>query len=162
MIFELPGWERPRSLQLQVSRLVCSNYRSIDNGSRADLAACLEKIQGGSSECDGGLCFASAFPARDDDLSPISETLLKHATQVQQTNTSVGWKRDLLWTKETSQVWFIHLDPFWADFFAASGQLSKSKPLPFIGTVPITIWIQPDSGSVSFIFIFIPIFCGIY
>ncbi|XP_046446271.1 UHRF1-binding protein 1-like isoform X3 [Daphnia pulex] len=149
MIFELPGWERPRSLQLQVSRLVCSNYRSIDNGSRADLAACLEKIQGGSSECGGGLCFASAFPARDDDLSPISETLLKHATQVQPTNTSVGWKRDLLWTKETSQIWFIHLDPFWADFFAASGQLSKSKPLPFIGTVPITIWMQPDSERIS-------------
>ena len=112
------------------------------------MAACLETIQGqdGSSVCGGGLCFASTFPARDDDLSPISETLLKHATQVQPTHTSVGWKRDLLWTKETAQVWFIHLDPFWADFFAASGQLSKTKPLPFIGTVPITIWIQPSPG----------------
>lgn len=146
MIFELPGWERPRSLQLQVSRLVCSNYRSIDSGSRADLVACLEKIQGGSSDCAAGLCFASAFPAKDNDLSPISETLLMHATQTQPIQTSVGWKRDLLWPKEVSQVWFIHLDPFWADFFAVSGQISKTKPLPFIGTVPITMWIQPDTG----------------
>ncbi|KZS06933.1 UHRF1-binding protein 1 [Daphnia magna] len=149
MIFELPGWERPRSLQLQVSRLVCSNYRSIDSGSQADLAACLEKIQGGSSECPGGLCFASTFPAKDNDLSPISETLLKHAIQTQPSQMSSGWKRDLLWSKEVSQVWFIHLDPFWADFFAASGQISKTKPLPFIGTVPVTIWIQPEPERIS-------------
>lgn len=148
MIFELPTWERPRSLQLQVSRLVCSNYRSIDSGSQADLAACLEKLQGnnGSSEFGNGLCFASTFPAREDDLSPISETLLKHATQVTEPPSTTGWKRDLLWNKETSQVWFIHLDPFWADFYAVSGQLSKTKPLPFIGTVPITAWFHPDPG----------------
>lgn len=152
MIFELPNWERPRSLQLQVSRLVCCNYRTNDSGSRADLAMCLEKLQGqnGSSECGSGLCFASTFPAREDDLSPISETLLKHATQVPQPLSTIGWKRDLLWTKETSQVWFIHLDPFWADFFAAGSQLSKPKPLPFIGTVPITAWIQPDPGALHF------------
>ncbi len=156
MIFELPGWERPRSLQLQVSRLVCSNYRSTDGGSRADLAACLEKIQsqGGSSECGGGLCFASTFPAREDDLSPISETLLKHATQAQPPPSTTGWKRDLLWSKETEQVWFIHLDPFWADFFVVSGQISKTKPLPFIGTVPITAWIQPDQGFISILLSF--------
>lgn len=144
----MPNWEKPRSLQFQVSRLVCSNYRSVESGSRADLAACLEKFQGqaSSSECGSSLCFASTFPAREDDLSPISETLLKHATQSSEPLPSTGWKRDLLWSKETCQVWFIHLDPFWADFFAHGGPISKSKPLPFVGTVPISAWIHPDAG----------------
>jgi hypothetical protein len=147
---EVPGWDRPRSLQLQVSRLVCSNYRSNDSGSRADLAACLEKIQGhGSSGGGSGLCFASTFPAREKDLSPISEELLKHTLHPPPPSQVAGWKRDLLWSKEASEVWFIHCDPFWADFFITGGGslvTKVGKPTPFIGTVPITAWIHADQG----------------
>lgn len=154
MIVEIPGWDRPRSLQLQVSRVVCSNHRSTDGGSRADLAACLERFQGqdgvsSSRFSGGGLCFASTFPAREDDLSPISETLLRHATAptVPPCSTS-EWKRDLLWPKDKSEVWFIHLDPFWADFFTTGSQTPRpNKALPFIGTVPVTAWIHPGAGT---------------
>ncbi len=139
-------------MQLQVSRLVCSNHRSADGGSRADLAACLERIQGqqggGSFRYSGGgLCFASTFPAREDDLSPISEGLLLHATApvIPPCSTS-EWKRDLLWSKESSQVWFLHMDPFWADFSMVSNQTPRPKAVPFIGTVPVTAWIHPDTG----------------
>lgn len=62
---------------------------------------------------------------------------------------SSKWTRDLLWPKDKSEVWYLHLDPFWADFFAVSGQVSKTKPFPFIGTVPMTMWIQPDQGSMD-------------
>lgn len=152
---EVPGWDQPRSLQLQVSRLVCSNYRSTDSGSRADLAGCLERIQSqdgtGSSSAYSGLCFSSNFPTKEGDLSPISETLLKHATYPSAPSAVGGWKRNLLWSKEKSEVWFIHLDPFWADFFTSNGQASRAKPLPFIGTVPITAWIDPNKGCNKFI-----------
>jgi len=148
VIMEVPGWDQPRSLQLQVSRLVCSNYRSTDSGSRADLAGCLERIQGQDGTASGsaysGLCFSSIFPTKEGDMSPISETLLRHATYPSAPSVAGGWKRDLLWSKDKSEVWFIHLDPFWADFFTTSSQTSRAKPMPFIGTVPVTAWIDPD------------------
>ena len=151
---EVSGWDRPRSLQLQVSRLICSNYRSNDSGSRADLAACLERVQGHSANGGGGgLCFASTFPAREQDVSPISEALLKHTVHPPLPSQVAGWKRDLFWSKETSDVWFIHLDPFWADFFITGGGSAVTKPgkpTPFIGTVPITAWINPDPGQLIF------------
>lgn len=144
---ELPGWDRPRSLQLQVSRFVCSNHRSTDGGTRADLATCLERIQSNT----GGLCFTSAFPVREDDLSPISEGLISHtAAPVIPPSSTSEWKRDLLWSKEDTQVWFLHLDPFWADFYAVNSPTSKPKALPFIGTVPISAWIHPDTGRFIF------------
>lgn len=150
VILEVPGWEQPRSLQLQVSRLVCSNYRSTDSGSRADLAGCLDRIQGQDGTAPScaysRLCFSSNFPTKEGDLSPISETLLKHATYPSAPSVVGGWKRNLLWSKDKSEVWFIHLDPFWADFFTSNSQTSRAKPMPFIGTVPVTAWIDPDKG----------------
>lgn len=147
---EVAGWDRLRSLQFQASRIVCSNYRCSDGGSRADLAACLERFQGQDGSSSGpkfsGLCFTSAFPAKNGDLSPINETLLKHAGHSVVTSSPLPWKRDLLWTKEEAQVWFVHLDPFWADFYSCSPVKSK-QPLPFIGTVPVTAWIHPSKGS---------------
>lgn len=142
-MFELPGWERPKSLQLQASRVVASNHRTPDGGSRADLVACLERFQGHGG---AGLCFSSAFPAKDDDLSPISDSLLKYAMYTAPQHSPSGWKRDLLWTKDPVEVWYIHLDPFWADFYATSHLTQKPKALPFVGTVPITAWIQPHPG----------------
>ena len=96
-----------------------------------------------------GLCFSSNFPAKDGDMSPISETLVRHATYPSAPSVSSGWKRNLLWCKDNSEVWFVHLDPFWADFFSSSenNKSSKTKPLPFIGTVPVTAWIDPDKGE---------------
>ena len=152
VVMELAGWDRPKSLQFQSSRVICTNHRSVDGGSRADLATCLERIQGqehGTGPKYSSLCFTSSFPAKDNDLSPISEALLKHATYPAppHSHPHTPWKRDLFWNKETSQVWFVHLDPFWADFYTSAAP--KNRPLPFIGTVPIIGWIHPDKGDSS-------------
>lgn len=148
MVFELPGWERPKSMQLQASRVVASNHRTPDGGSRADLVACLERFQGHGvhGHSGAGLCFSSVFPSKEDDLSPINEALLQHAMHTPPQHSPSGWKRDLLWSKDSTQVWYIHLDPFWADFYATNHVTQKPKALPFVGTVPITAWIQPDPG----------------
>ncbi len=37
--------DRPKSLHVQASRILCANYRTIETGSKADLAKCLESFQ---------------------------------------------------------------------------------------------------------------------
>ena len=70
--------DRPTSAQLQVSRAILKNRRSQDCGSKADLARCLESMQAG-----GYLFFATDFPMKTDDMSPISEDFIRHATEVE-------------------------------------------------------------------------------
>lgn len=55
--------------------------------------------------------------------------------------------RELLWT-EAKDVWCINLDPVWAEFLGARA-VGIGKPVPFLDTVPVTIWLhsQMDPNS---------------
>ncbi|XP_059079286.1 bridge-like lipid transfer protein family member 3B isoform X2 [Tigriopus californicus] len=142
--------DRPKSLHLQVSRVLAANYRSLETGSKADLAETLETFQKSS------LYYGTDFPNCPTDLPTVCDKLLNHATG--QDSVSKGaqtfvdnrrddiWrvmKKDLLWT-EAKDVWYLHLDPVWADFHGTPS--SGSRPVPLVDAFPITLWLykKPD------------------
>jgi hypothetical protein len=49
-----------------------------------------------------------------------------------------GLSRDLLWT-EAKDVWFLQLEPVWAEFTGA--RASPGRPVPFLDAFPLTLWI---------------------
>ena len=55
-------------------------------------------------------------------------------------------KKDLLWT-EAKDVWYVHVDPLWADFHGTPA--TGNRPIPFIDAFPATLWLykQEESGS---------------
>lgn len=46
----------------------------------------------------------------------------------------------MLWT-EAKDVWCINLDPVWGDFHGARA-VGINKAVPFLDTVPVTIWLH--------------------
>ncbi len=66
--------DRPRSLQLQVSRVVAANYRSRETGSRANLAGTLDHFQ------RSDLFFGTDFPNYPADIPTVCDKMLQHAT----------------------------------------------------------------------------------
>ena len=52
-------------------------------------------------------------------------------------------KKDLLWT-EARDVWYLYLDPVWADFHGTPA--TGSRPVPLVDAFPITLWLykQPE------------------
>ena len=54
-------------------------------------------------------------------------------------------RKDLLWT-ESKDVWYVHLDPLWADFQGTPA--TSSRPIPFIDALPASLWIykQEENG----------------
>ena len=65
---------RPTSLQLCASRLSLANYRSLETGSRADLAAVLDRFQ------QAPMFFGGSFPCRPADPGLVSPKFWAHAT----------------------------------------------------------------------------------
>ena len=54
-------------------------------------------------------------------------------------------RKDLLWT-ESKDVWYVHLDPLWADFHgtpAAAG----SRPIPFVDAFPASLWLYKQEEN---------------
>ena len=47
-------------------------------------------------------------------------------------------RKDLLWT-EAKDVWYVHLDPLWADFQGTPA--TGSRPIPFIDALPASLWL---------------------
>ena len=90
---------RPASLQASASKVCLANYRSRDTGSRADLAAALDKFQ------QAGLFFGASFPSRSSDPAVVHQKLVSHATGTDTVKNSGGsgglsqFRRDLLWTE---------------------------------------------------------------
>ena len=66
--------DRPRALHVQASRILCANYRSLETGSKADLAKCLESFQNAS------FFFGTEFPNSINDIPPVCDKMVKHAT----------------------------------------------------------------------------------
>lgn len=48
----------------------------------------------------------------------------------------------MLWT-EAKDVWCVNLDPVWGEFFGARA-VGVNKSVPFLDTVPITIWLHTE------------------
>lgn len=46
----------------------------------------------------------------------------------------------MLWT-EAKDVWYVNLDPVWGDFHGARA-VGVNKPVPFLDTVPVAIWLH--------------------
>lgn len=63
--------DRPKLMQIQVSRFALTNIRETGS-SRADLANALHSLQ------EGSLVFASEFPSRVDDMSVVTDRILSH------------------------------------------------------------------------------------
>lgn len=63
--------DRPKIMQIQISRFALSNIRETGS-SRADLANALHSLQ------EGSLVFKSEFPAKSDDISVVTDRILSH------------------------------------------------------------------------------------
>lgn len=63
--------DRPKLMQIQVSRFALTNIRETGS-SRADLANALHSLQ------EGSLVFASEFPSKPDDMSVVTDRILSH------------------------------------------------------------------------------------
>ncbi len=144
--------DRPRSLHVQVSRLMAANYRSRETGSRADLATALEQCQ------RSDLFFGTDFPNYPRDLPTICDKMVQHAigrddvgeapnaALQQHQDPFKGMRRDLLWT-EAKDVWYLCLDPVWADFHGTPS--TDNRPVPLIDACPINLWLykEPDEDE---------------
>jgi len=128
-----PSPLRPDSLQVSASKVSLANYRSRDTGSRADLAAALDKFQQSS------LFFGAAFPSRPSDPAVVHQKLITHATGedcLGQSNGGSAFRRDLLWT-EARDVWHCAVDSVWAEFHLPG----LHRPLPLLDAAPLQAWI---------------------
>lgn len=63
--------DRPKAMQLQISRVLCTNIREL-GATRADLAQALHSLQ------EGSLVFGSNFPARPGDRCVVTDRILSH------------------------------------------------------------------------------------
>ncbi|CAO1340850.1 unnamed protein product [Diamesa hyperborea] len=135
--------DRPKSMQVQVSRFAITNIREM-GASRADLAQAIHSLQ------EGTLVFSSGFPSKPDDLSIVTDRILSHVaatditsgiSQPNSPNMNLNnLTRYALWS-EPRDIWCIKIDPVWVDFTGARS-IGASRSIPFIDAVPITLWIH--------------------
>ena len=162
--------DRPKSLHIHASRILASNYRSLDTGTKADLSKCLDVFRKSS------FYTANGFPNMPGDIPIICDAMIQHvedepdltgmlknanssstlssATQTTQetfnlSNPSALWplmRKKLLWT-ESRDVWHVSLDPLWADFHGTPA--TGTRPVPLVDAFPFTMWLykQPEELS---------------
>lgn len=137
--------DRPKTMQIQVSRLALTNIREV-GATRADLANALHSLQ------EGSLVFASGFPSKMDDLCVVTDRILSHVSAADVTPnrsspdaSGPSFSRYALWV-EPRDVWCIKLDPIWIDFLGARS-VGQNKSVPFFDAVPITFWIHGRSDG---------------
>lgn len=146
--------DRPKTMQIQVSRFAITNIREM-GASRADLAQAIHSLQ------EGNLVFSTGFPSKPDDLSIVTDRILSHiaatdmtsSMQQQETRNSMyalnQLSRYALWN-DTRDVWCIKIDPVWIEFLGIRS-IGASRTIPFIDAVPITLWIHGKSDIDSMI-----------
>lgn len=151
--------DRPRALHLQASRILCANYRSLETGTKADLAKCLDTFQ------EASFFFNTEFPNAFPDIPVVVDKMVKHATGDDQRHLTSSqddvteqsqkyqefWpvmRKDLLWT-EAKDIWYVNADPLWADFQGTPA--TAGRPIPFIDAFPVSLWLYkqedlPNAG----------------
>lgn len=138
--------DRPKTMQVQVSRFAITNIREM-GASRADLAQAIHSLQ------EGSLVFSSGFPSKPDDMCIVTDRILSHvaATDVTTTQPSTpnsnasynNLSRYALWA-EPRDIWCIKLDPVWVDFLGARS-IGANRTIAFVDAVPVTLWIHGKS-----------------
>lgn len=139
--------DRPKTMQIQVSRFAITNIREM-GASRADLAQAIHSLQ------EGTLVFSTGFPSKPDDLSIVTDKILSHIAATDMTSsmppdspssffTLNQLSRYALWN-DTRDVWCIKIDPVWIEFLGIRS-IGASRTIPFIDAVPITLWIHGKS-----------------
>lgn len=48
--------------------------------------------------------------------------------------------REMLWI-EAKDVWCIHLEPVWGDFYGTRA-VGKDRAIPFLDAFPLTLWVS--------------------
>ena len=159
--------DRPKSLHIQASRVLASNYRSLDTGTKADLSKCLDVFHKSS------LYTGNGFPNMPSDIPIICDAMVQHvegeadvagmlnSTHIANSESGLPrhvkevsglknptslWpvmQKKLLWT-ESRDVWHVSLDPLWADFQGTPA--TGSRPVPLVDAFPFTMWLykQPE------------------
>ncbi|XP_043949934.1 UHRF1-binding protein 1-like isoform X5 [Drosophila biarmipes] len=148
--------DRPKTMQIQVSRFALTNIREMGS-SRADLAQALHSLQ------EGSLVFGSGFPSVEGDMCIVTDRILSHVAasdvsmmspgtptttagqQLPRSASTQYLSRYVMWL-EPRDVWCIKLDPVWVDFLGARS-LGPNKSIPFVDAVPITLWLHSGSGQ---------------
>lgn len=156
--------DRPKIMQIQISRFAITNIREMGS-SRADLAQALHSLQ------EGSLVFGTEFPAVNGDMCIVTDRILSHVAAADvgapvlpqnplqsqgqtQTSTSAqlpksasaqNLSRYAMWS-EPRDVWCIKLDPVWVDFLGARS-LGPNKSIPFIDAVPVTLWLHSGADA---------------
>ncbi|XP_022221973.2 UHRF1-binding protein 1-like isoform X4 [Drosophila obscura] len=152
--------DRPKTMQIQVSRFALTNIREMGS-SRADLAQALHSLQ------EGSLVFGSGFPSVEGDMCIVTDRILSHvaasdvsmmspmspagaaagggAQQLPRSASTQYLSRYVMWL-EPRDVWCIKLDPVWVDFLG-SRSLGPNKSIPFVDAVPITLWLHAGSAQ---------------
>jgi len=154
--------ERPRAMHVQASRILASNYRGLDTGSKADLVKCLNKFQQ-SPLFNQHQPPEAEFPNQACDIPVLCDKMISHASgcddgikSVELNGNSSGsggvvesshkllWpimRKDLLWN-ESRDVWHVYLDPLWADFHGTKS--SAGRPIPLVDAFPLDIWLYKE------------------
>ncbi|KAH8287911.1 hypothetical protein KR018_006974, partial [Drosophila ironensis] len=150
--------DRPKQMQIQVSRFALTNIREMGS-SRADLAQALHSLQ------EGSLVFGSGFPSVEGDMCIVTDRILSHVaasdvSMMSPVSPTMGQQqqqhlprsastqylsRYVMWL-EPRDVWCIKLDPVWVDFLGARS-LGPNKSIPFVDAVPITLWLHSGSAQ---------------
>uniref|UniRef100_A0A1A9WW98 Chorein N-terminal domain-containing protein n=1 Tax=Glossina brevipalpis TaxID=37001 RepID=A0A1A9WW98_9MUSC len=157
--------DRPRIMQIQISRFALTNIRETGS-SRADLAQALHSLQ------EGSLVFGSGFPSAKNDMCIVTDRILSHVAatdvaagtglisggiaavgvtdgsgrnSIPKSASTQCLTRYAMWS-EPRDVWCIKLDPVWIDFLGARS-LNANKAIPFIDAVPITLWLHSGTGA---------------
>ncbi|KAL0273063.1 UNVERIFIED_CONTAM: hypothetical protein PYX00_005827 [Menopon gallinae] len=152
-VIDHPGQkDRPKSLHIQSSRATITNVRG-GKSSLADLEKCVDSFK----MCS--LFFNRDFPSIPSDISVFSQKFLDHIEGVDNVRPQPmpvkatvdvnkfysQLRPDLLWT-EARDVWSIHLEPVFGDFYGTRA-LGKDYPVPFLDAFPLTLWVyfkMPD------------------
>lgn len=140
--------DRPKSMQIQVSRFAMTNIREM-GATRADLAQAISSLQ------EGSLVFGSGFPSKTGDMCIVTDRILSHiaakdVTVAQPTSPLMqsafsSLTRYALWS-EPRDVWCMKLDPVWVDFYGTRS-VGLNRAIPFVDAVPVTIWLHGRSDD---------------
>ncbi|XP_037957777.1 UHRF1-binding protein 1-like isoform X2 [Teleopsis dalmanni] len=145
--------DRPKIMQIQISRFALTNIREMGS-SRADLAQALHSLQ------EGSLVFGTGFPSTSGDMCIVTDRILSHVaasdvsniphasnSSIPKSASTQNLSRYAMWS-EPRDVWCIKLDPVWVDFLGARS-LGPNKSIPFVDAVPITLWLHSGDGATA-------------
>ncbi|XP_069133817.1 bridge-like lipid transfer protein family member 3B [Argopecten irradians] len=149
--------DRPEGVQLQVSKLCVTNTHVEDNTGRADLTEVLNEYN------NGHLFTSSQYPNNNNPLKSVpphfstfasgrdNAYMQRYAKELVAGQLPPGMesqagseaiakllKTNTLKRNASFDIWCICADQAWLEFVGVP--VSKSRPIPFVESVPVTLW----------------------